>query len=90
MRKDIIIIDQEHTFQELTHLLARAISSIADENDDAVFSMSDVLCLLHNVNEYVAGEFEIRRTHSHSYQIVYKSEDEVIESFKEKWKGFIK
>ena len=90
MSKGIFILDKEYNFQECLDLVARAISSIADENEGSVFLMADVLCLLRSVNEYVPGEFQIQRTHSHYYQIVYKSEDEVIESFKEKWKGFIK
>ena len=89
MSNGIFIQDKEYTFQESTHLLARAIASINDENDEATFSIADILCLLRSVNEHVPGEFEIRRTHSHYYKIVYKSEDEVIESFKEKWEDFI-
>ena len=89
MPKNIIIADREYTFQEFAHLLARAISSIVDEDESGIFSITDILCLLRSMNEYVPGEFEIHRTHSHYYQIVYKSEDEVIEKFKEKWRGFI-
>lgn len=89
MPRDIFIIDREYTFQEFAHLLARAVSSIVDENKEAVFSIADLLCLLRAINEHVPGEFEIQRTHSHYYRIVYKSEDEVIKGFKERWEGFI-
>lgn len=89
MLNSIFIFGKEYTFQESMHLLARAISLIVDKNEEIAFSMTDVSCLLGRVNEYVPGEFEIQQTHSHYYQIVYKSEDEVIKSFKERWKGFI-
>lgn len=89
MPKGIFIRDRGYTFQECASLLTRAISSIDVENEGATFSITDLLCLLRGVNEHVPGEFEIQRTHSHYYQIVYKSEDEVIESFKERWEGFI-
>ena len=89
MLNSIFILGKEYTFQESMHLLARAISLIVDENEETVFSIADVSCLLRRVNEYVPGEFEIQQTHSHYYQIVYKSEDEVIGSFKERWEGFI-
>ena len=89
MPRGIFIADKEYTFQEFAHLLARSVSAIVSENEETVFSITDVLCLIRSVNEHVPGEFEIQRTHSHYYQIVYKSEDEVIESFKEKWEGFI-
>lgn len=88
MSRGVFVIDKRHTFQESAHLLARTISLIVDENEEGVFSMADILCLLRSVNEYVQGEFRIQRTHSHFYKIVYKSEDEVIESFKERWEGF--
>lgn len=89
MSKGVFIIDKEYTLSESIHLLTQAISSIGDESDGATFSIADISCLLRSVNEYVPGEFEIQRTHSHYYQIVYKSEAEVIESFKERWEGFI-
>ena len=89
MPNGIFIIDEAYTFQEFARILTRAILSIDDENEEAVFSIADVLHLLRSVNEYVPGEFELRRTHSHCYQIVYKAEDAVIESFKEKWEAFI-
>ena len=89
MSKGIFIVDKEYNFQESAHLFTCVISSVADENEDAIFSIADILCLLRSVNEHVPGEFEIQRTHSHYYRIVYKFEDEVIESFKERWEGFI-
>ena len=89
MPRGIFITDKEYTFQESARLLARAITSITDENDEAAFSIADILCLLRSVNEYVPGEFEIQRTRSHYYKVVYKSEDEVIKSFKERWENFI-
>ena len=89
MLNSIFILGKEYTFQESMYLLARGISLIVDENEETTFSMVDISCLLRRVNEHVPGEFEIEQTHSHYYQIVYKSEDEVIRSFKEKWKGFI-
>lgn len=89
MPNGIFLLDREYTFQEATDLLAQAISSINDINADEVFSIVDVLCLLRSVNEYVPGEFEIQRTHSHYYRIVYKSADEVLERFKERWEGFV-
>ena len=89
MPKGIFIMDGTYTFQETVSLLARAVLSINDKNEETVFSIVDILCMLHSVNEYVPGEFEIQRTHSHYYKIVYKSEDEVIESLKERWEGFI-
>ena len=87
MRNGVFLLDREYTFQESTGLLARAISSIHDETEAEVFSIADILCLLRGVNERVPGEFEIQRTHSHYYQIVYKSEVEVIESFEKRWEG---
>ena len=89
MPRGVFITDKEYTFQESARLLARAIASIADENDEIAFSIADILCLLRSINEQVPGEFDIQRTHSHYYQIIYKSEDEVIQSFKERWEGFI-
>lgn len=89
MPKGIFIIDETYTFQEAASLLARAILSINDKNEAAVFSIADILCMLRSVNEHVPGECEIQRTHSHYYKIVYKSEDDVIESFRERWEGFI-
>ena len=99
MSKGIFIEDKEYTFQEFVHLLARSISTIVDELGNVaffgvcpqggVFSIDDILSLLRSVNEYVPGEFEIQRTHSRYYQIVYKPEDKVVESFKERWEGFI-
>ena len=89
MPKGIFIIDETYTFQETTSLLARAILSINDKNEEIVFSITDILCMLRRVNEHVPGEFDIQRTHSHYYKIVYKSEDKVIESFKERWEDFI-
>lgn len=89
MLNSIFIFGKEYTFQESMHFLARAISLIVDDNEETVFSIVDVSCLLRRVNEYVPGEFEIQQTHSHYYQIVYKSEDEVVRSFKERWEGFI-
>ena len=89
MPKDLFITDKEYTFQEAADLLTRAILSINDKNEDTVFSIADILCLLRSVNAYVPGEFEIQRTHSHYYKIVYKSEGEVIKSFKERWEGVI-
>ena len=89
MSRGIFILDKEYTFQESIHLLTRAISSIVDENEEASFSMEDVLLLLRSVNAHVPGEFEIQQTHSHYYQIIYKSEDEVIDGFKARWEGFI-
>ena len=83
------MIDREYTFQESGHILIQAISSIVDENDEAIFSMVDILCLLRSVNEHVSGEFEIQRTHSHYYRIVYRPKEDVIESFKERWEDFI-
>ena len=89
MPSGIFIIDKEYTFSESARLLARAIASIADENDEVTFSLTDILCLFRSVNEYVPSEFEIQRTRSDNYKVVYKSEDEVIKSFKERWKNFI-
>ena len=89
MPKDLFIPDKAYTFQEVVDLLARAILSIDDKNEDTVFSIADILYLLRSVNAYVPGEFEIQRTHSHYYKVVYKSKDEVIESFEERWEGFI-
>lgn len=88
MSKNTFVLKKEYTFQEAAHLLAAALSSITHQSQETVFSMTDVLRLIRSVNEYVPGEFEIRQTHSHYYQILYRSEDEVIESFKEKWEGF--
>ena len=90
MPNGIFIIDKAYTFREAARLLARAILSINDKDTDTVFSITDILCLLRSVNVHVPGEFEIQRTHSHYYKIVYKSEDEVMESFKDRWKGFVK
>ena len=89
MPKPLFIVDEEYTFPESVSLLACAILTINDKGEDAVFSITDILCLLRSVNAHVPGEFEIQRTHSHYYQIVYKSEEEVIESFNERWEGFI-
>lgn len=89
MPSGIFITDKAYTFSESARLLARAIASIADENDEVTFSIADILCLFRSVNQYVPGEFEIQPTCSHSYKVVYKSEDEVIESFKERWENFI-
>lgn len=89
MPKYLFIPDKAYTFQEVVDLLARAILSIDDKNEDTVFSIADILCLLRSVNAHVPGEFEIQRTHSHYYKVVYKSKDEVIESFQERWEGFI-
>ena len=89
MSKGIFILDKEYAFHDSASLLARAISTILAEDEEAVFSIADLLCLLRSVNEYVPGEFEMQRTHSHYYKIVYKSEAEVIESFKDRWEGFI-
>ena len=89
MPKDLFITNRKYTFQESSDLLARAIRSINDEDEDTTFSIIDILCLLRSVNANVPGEFEIQRTHSHHYQIVYKSEDEVVENFKKRWEGFI-
>ena len=85
----VLIADKEYTFQESAQILAQAISSIVDKNDEASFSIGDILCMLRSVNERVPGEFEIIHTRSHYYKIIYKSEEEVIERFKEKWQGFI-
>ena len=89
MPKGIFIIDETYTFQEAACLLARAFLLIDDKNEETVFSIAEILCLLRNVNAHVPGEFEIQRTHSHYYKIVYKSENEVIENFQERWEGFI-
>ena len=89
MPSGIFIVNKEYTFQEFSDLLAHAIRSINDQDEDTTFSITDILCLLRSVNEYVPGEFEIQRTRSHYYKVVYKSEDEVIQSFKERWEGFI-
>ncbi len=89
MPSGIFITDKEYTFSESARLLTLALASIADENDEVTFSIVDILCLFRSVNEYVPGEFEIQRTHSHDYKVVYKSEDEVIKSFKERWENFI-
>ena len=88
MPNGTFVLNKAYTFQESAYLLARAISSITEQNEETVFSMADIQCLLRSVNEYVPGEFEMHQTYSHYYQIVYKSEDEVIETFKEKWEGF--
>ena len=88
MSKGIFVPDKEYTFQEAAHLLKWAILSITDEDTEAVFSIADLLCLLRSVNVYVPGEFDIQQTRSHYYKIIYKSEDEVIRSFKDKWEGF--
>ena len=87
--KIISIEDKVYTVQESVQLLSRAIPTIVDENEEAVFSISDILYLLQSVNEHVPSEFEIHRTRSHYYKIVYKPEDEVIADFKERWDGFI-
>ena len=89
MPDGVFIVDKKYTFQESAHLLAQAISTIVDENEEGIFSINDILCLLRSVNEHVPGEFEIQRTHSHHYRIVYETEHEIIESFKERWEGFI-
>lgn len=89
MPSGIFITDKEYTFSESARLLTRALASIADENDEVTFSIADISCLFRSVNEYVPGEFEIQRTRSHYYKVVYKSEDEVIKSFKERWENFI-
>ena len=89
MPKSVFLIDKEYTFQESTRLIERAILSINDQDEELVFSIIDILCLLRSVNAHVPGEFEIQRTHSHYYHIVYKSEAEVIANFKERWEGFI-
>ena len=89
MPSGIFIVNKEYTFQESARLLARSIASIADASDEIAFSIADILCLLRNVNEFVPGEFEIQRIRSHYYKVVYKSEDEVIQSFKERWENFI-
>lgn len=88
MPRNIFIPDREYTFQESIALLTQAILSIIDEGEDTSFSITDILCLIRSVNEYVPGEFDIQQTHSHYYKIVYKSEDEVIAGFKERWEGF--
>ena len=87
--KGIFILDKEYAFPKSVSLLARAILTIVEEDEAAVFSIADILCLLRSINAHVPGEFEIQHTHSHYYKIVYKSEDEVIESFRERWEGFI-
>ena len=89
MLSNILVSDKEYTFQEIALILAQALSSITDENDDGFFSMADIFCLLHSVNEYVLGEFQIQQVGLHYYKIVYKTEHEVIGSFKERWEGFI-
>lgn len=89
MLRNILLEDKKYTFQEAVHILARAISSIDDQDSDTVYSITDVLCLIRSINEQVPGEFDIQRTHSHYYRIVYKSEEEVIESFKKRWESFI-
>ena len=89
MPRGIFITDKEYTFSESARLLTRALASIADEIDEVAFSIADILCLLRSVNAYVPGEFEIQRTRSHYYKVVYKSKDEVIQNFKERWENFI-
>ena len=89
MSNGIYIVDRAYTFQESAQLLTRAISSIVDENEEAVFSINDILSLIRSVNAYVPGEFEIQRTHSHYYRVVYRSESEVVERFRERWEDFI-
>lgn len=89
MPNGIFIVDKVYTFQELSELLVRAISTIIDEDGETIFSITDLLCLLRSINEYVPGEFEIHRTHSHYYKIVYKSAEEVVECLKARWEGFI-
>ena len=86
---NMFIADKAYAFQELVQFLTRAISSIVDENEEAVFSINDILSLIRSVNAYVPGEFEIQRTHSHYYRVVYRSESEVVERFRERWEGFI-
>ena len=88
MLNSTFVLNKEYTFQEAVLLLAHALSSIGAESQETVFSMADILHLLRSVNEYVPGEFDIRQTHPHYYQILYRTEEEVIESFKEKWEGF--
>lgn len=88
MPNGTFVLNKAYTFQESAYLLARAISSITEQNEASIFSMADIQCLLRSVNEYVPGEFEIRQTYSHYYEIVYRFEDEVIEGFKKKWEGF--
>ena len=61
----------EHTFQESACLLGRAILSINYKDEDPVFSITDILCLLRSVNAHVPGEFGIRHTPSGYIQIVY-------------------
>lgn len=89
MSKTLFIFDKEYSFHESANLLARAISTIIEEDEESVFSIADLLFLLRSVNAYVPGEFEIQHAHSHYYTIVYKSGDEVTESFRERWEGFI-
>ena len=89
MPKDICLTDKTYTFQEFVRVLARAISSINADDPDAVFSITDLIYLLRSVNTYVPGEFDLQRTHSDYYKIVYIPEDELIESFKERWEGLL-
>ena len=56
MPKDVFIVNREYTFQESTHILTRAISSIVDNNDETIFSMADILCMLDSVNGRVPSE----------------------------------
>ena len=58
MLKGISIADKAYTFPESVRLLARAISLIDGENEEAVFSIADILYLLRSVNAHVPGELK--------------------------------
>ena len=89
MPDNIFVENKEYTFVEATNLFARALASVRDENAEEDYSITDILNLIRCVNERVPGEFEIYGTDSKYCRIVYKSEEEVIRGFKERWKEFV-
>ena len=90
MPNGVFLIDREYTFRESVQFLARAILSTDDKNEGIVFSIVDLLRLFRSINAHVPDEFDIQRTHSHYYKIVYKSKEEVVESFKDRWEGLLR
>ena len=65
------------TLEEYVPIASQTMSLIADAADGIdeigeTFSVSDLSTLLNKVTAYMAGEFGIRRTPSHYYQIVYE------------------
>ena len=78
----------KYTFQESSDLLARAIGSINDEDEGHSFlNNRHTLSTPQCERECPQVSLKFNETHSHHYQIVYKSEDEVVESFQKKMGG---